>query len=107
MELGESWHAHFANELATECVDDAGHRGRGTLADEVKVEHALHGTGLQSAIRTLLDVPRQVERAAVGLTRRSIVSWGGRACVQRAGSWGGWARQNDGCCRWRRGHRST
>jgi len=44
-----AWHAHFAHELAAECVDDTGDRGLLALADEVEVEHALHGTGLQSA----------------------------------------------------------
>ena len=39
---------HLADELATEGVDDTGHRGGGTLANEVKVEHALHGSGLHA-----------------------------------------------------------
>ena len=41
-------YAHFAHELATECVDDAGDRGRLALADEVEVEHTLHGARLQA-----------------------------------------------------------
>jgi hypothetical protein len=52
-----SWHAHFANELTAECVDDTSNRGLLALADKVKIEHALHGTGLQSAVDTLLEVP--------------------------------------------------
>lgn len=39
---------HLANELATECVDDTGNRGLGALADEVKVQHALNGSGLET-----------------------------------------------------------
>jgi len=53
---GGAWHAHFAHELTAECVDDAGDRWRLALADEVEVEHALHGTGLQSAVGTLLEL---------------------------------------------------
>jgi hypothetical protein len=45
-----AWHAHFAHELAAECVDDAGDGRRLALADEVEVEHALDGTGLQAAV---------------------------------------------------------
>lgn len=45
---------HLANELATESVDDTGHGGSGTLANEVKVEHALHGSGLHATM-PLLD----------------------------------------------------
>ena len=41
---------HLANELATEGVDDTGDGGSGALADEVKVEHALHGSGLHATI---------------------------------------------------------
>lgn len=54
MSIVVAWHAHFADELTAECVDDTGDRGRLALADEVEVEHALHGTGLQSAVDMLL-----------------------------------------------------
>jgi hypothetical protein len=46
---GLAWHTHFADELAAECVDDTSYGGLLALADEVEVEHALHGTGLQAA----------------------------------------------------------
>lgn len=49
--------AHFAHELATECVDDAGDGGRLALADEVEVEHALHGAGLQAAVGAVRACP--------------------------------------------------
>jgi hypothetical protein len=49
-----AWHVHFADELAAECVDDTSNGGLLALADEVEVEHTLHGTGLQAAVRTLL-----------------------------------------------------
>lgn len=39
---------HLADELATKGVDDAGDGGRLSLADEVKVQHALDGSGLQT-----------------------------------------------------------
>ena len=40
---------HLADELTTEGVDDASYRGCLALADEVEVEHALHGTRLEAA----------------------------------------------------------
>lgn len=39
---------HLADELTTEGVDDTGDGGGGALANEVKVEHALHGSGLHA-----------------------------------------------------------
>lgn len=39
---------HLAHELTTEGVDDTGHGGGRALANEVKVEHALHGSGLHA-----------------------------------------------------------
>jgi hypothetical protein len=51
-----SWHAHFANELTAECIDDAGNGGLLALADEIEVEHALHSAGLQTAVRMLLEL---------------------------------------------------
>lgn len=39
---------HLADELTAEGVDDTSHGGGGTLADEIKVEHALHGSGLHA-----------------------------------------------------------
>lgn len=41
-------HLHFADELATECVDDTSNGGGGSLADEIEVEHALHGPRLET-----------------------------------------------------------
>jgi hypothetical protein len=43
---------HLADELTTEGVDDTGDGWGGTLADEVKVEHALHGAGLETVDKT-------------------------------------------------------
>lgn len=43
---------HLADELTTESVDDTGDRGNLSLADEVKVEHALDGLGLQTVDET-------------------------------------------------------
>jgi hypothetical protein len=61
-------HVHFADELTTECVDDTGDRGLLALADEVEVEHTLDGTGLQTAVRTLLELgPLRVYSCGVGL----------------------------------------
>ena len=48
-------YAHFAHELATECVDDTSNGGCLPLADEVEVEHSLHGAGLQTTKGSLLD----------------------------------------------------
>lgn len=39
---------HLAHELATKCVDNAGNGGSCALADEVKVEHPLDSSGLQT-----------------------------------------------------------
>ena len=39
---------HLAHELTTESVDDTGNRGGLALADEVEVEHALDGSGLET-----------------------------------------------------------
>ena len=49
--------AHLAHELTAEGVDDTGHGGGLALADEVEVEHALHGTGLQSAVPPSVACP--------------------------------------------------
>jgi len=48
-------YVHFADELTAECVDDTGDGGLLALADEVEVEHALDGTGLQSAVHIVLE----------------------------------------------------
>lgn len=37
---------HFADKLAAEGVDDAGHGRSFPLADEVEIQHALDGSGL-------------------------------------------------------------
>lgn len=39
---------HLANELSAESVDDTSDRGLLALADEVKVQHALDGSGLKT-----------------------------------------------------------
>ena len=41
---------HLADELATEGVDDTSDGGGRTLADEVKVEHALDSSGLHATV---------------------------------------------------------
>lgn len=41
---------HLADELAAESVDNASNRRGAALADEVKVEHALHSSWLHSAV---------------------------------------------------------
>lgn len=40
---------HLADELTAECVDDASDGRCLALANEVEVEHALDGFGLQTA----------------------------------------------------------
>lgn len=57
---------HLADELAAKGVDDAGDRGRLSLANEVKVQHALDGAGLQAvdeASRLLGEESVRGERA--------------------------------------------
>lgn len=100
-----AWDVHFADELAAECVNDTSNGGLLALADEVEVEHALHGTGLQAAVRTLLAKACGHAAGSGVLTRQSIVSWDGRGCARAAGSSHGWEPQNDGCCRWQTGPR--
>ena len=46
--LLKSCFLHLLNELSTESVDDTGDRRSGTLADKVKVKHALDSTGLHA-----------------------------------------------------------
>jgi hypothetical protein len=41
---------HLADELTTESVDDAGDGRSLALADEVKIEHALHGSRLEATV---------------------------------------------------------
>lgn len=43
---------HLADELTTESIDDTGDGRGGALADEVKVKHALDGTGLHAVDET-------------------------------------------------------
>jgi len=55
---------HLADELATEGVDDTGDRGNLSLADEVKVKHALDSLGLQTVDETSrLGVEQSVRRS--------------------------------------------
>jgi hypothetical protein len=44
-----SFYSHFANELTAECVNDTRNGRSLALANEVEVEHALHGLGLHAA----------------------------------------------------------
>jgi len=48
-------YAHLADELAAEGVDDTGDRRSLALADEVEIEHALHRSRLQAAVRTVVS----------------------------------------------------
>jgi len=67
--------------LTTESVDDTSNRGSSTLADEVKVKHALHGTGLHAIDETSrLWVEEQVLWVWAGRSRGSnkaadVVIW--------------------------------
>ena len=47
---------HLADELATKGVDDTSHGGSGPLADEVKVQHTLDGSGLHTTVGQLLTM---------------------------------------------------
>ena len=49
---------HFADELTTEGVDDTSHGGSGPLADEVKVQHTLDGSGLHTTGGELARIPK-------------------------------------------------
>ena len=57
-----SVYIHLLHELTTECVDDAGYGRSLALADEVEVEHTLHGSRLKTA--AALSVPSLQYRAA-------------------------------------------
>jgi hypothetical protein len=46
-------YAHLADELATEGVDDTGYGGGLALADEVEIEHTLHSSRLQTAVKRI------------------------------------------------------
>lgn len=82
---------HLADELTAESVDDTGDGRLLALANEVEVKHTLDGLGLHSA-RGLLDLfSSSISRDEAGalhapslaagkLTRRNILSSGGRAC---------------------------
>lgn len=100
--------SHFAHELAAKGIDDARDGWRLALADEVEIEHALHGAGLEPTVCAWLAIVVLLYLAAFRgralLTRQSIVSWGGRAGVRQAGSLDDWELQSDGCCHLRRGH---
>jgi len=72
---------HLADELTAEGIDDTGHRGGGTLANEVKVEHALHSSGLH-ATAELVNLRSCMVRCSRVLTIRSIVS-----CCGKGSGW--------------------
>lgn len=57
-------HSHLADELAAKGVDDAGNGGGGALADEVKVQHALDGTRLQTVDEASCLVVEEVAEVA-------------------------------------------
>ena len=56
---------HLADELTTESVDDARNGWCGALADEVEIEHALHGSWLE----TVHEASRLVVEESVLSTR--------------------------------------
>jgi hypothetical protein len=63
--------------LTAECVDDTSDGGLLALADEVEVEHALHSTGLQSAVHIMLE-PRSSDFVAVVFsyyTKHRVLGW--------------------------------
>lgn len=64
---------HLADELATESVDNAGNGRALALADEVKVEHTLHSTGLQTVDEAsgLVAEESMLREGAEGSTRGS------------------------------------
>lgn len=70
---------HLANELATKSVDDTSNRRSATLANEVEVEHALHGSGLHTTVITISPAIDPVCSQET-LTIRSISSCCGREC---------------------------
>ena len=87
----EAFCLHLADELTTESVDDTGDGRLLALANEVEVKHTLDGLGLHSAKRLLGMFSSSISQDEAGalhvpsfgagkLTRRNILSWGGRAC---------------------------
>jgi putative heme iron utilization protein len=69
---------HLANELATKSVDDTSNRRCATLANEVEVEHALHGSGLHTvyeASRLVVEesVSERREHSAGGFEASDVV----------------------------------
>lgn len=66
---------HFANELTTKSIDYAGHRGSCSLADEVKVEHALDSPWLKAVDQASCLV---VEEGA-DVTGTQWARWSGEA----------------------------
>lgn len=78
---------HLADELTTEGVDDTGDRGNLSLADEVKVKHALDSLGLQTVDETSrLGVEESVRRSRA--QRSAGGSEAGDVVVGLAGSIG-------------------
>ena len=92
--------SHLADELAAERVDDAGHRRLVTLANEVKVQHALDCSWLQTTV-AIVSARCRCCPTILGsvLTRRSIVSCCGRECALLADSSACLELQSGGCCR--------
>ena len=99
---------HFANELTSERVNNTGYGRRLALANEVEIEHALHSTRLETAVLKLQLVSYSgfYFRSIRGgkLTRRSIVSLGGRECARPGGSAACWELRNGECCRLQTDH---
>lgn len=99
---------HLADELAAECVDDAGDGGGRPLADEVEIEHALHGAGLHAvdeASRLVVEESVGGERAqwpaggsesANVVVGRQTASWVG-STIRTIGAVGGSGRHGGFC----------
>ena len=67
---------HFADELASESVDNARYGWGLAFADEVEIEHPLHSTRLQSTknrISTMLT--RWVDYSGSHYTKHLVLSW--------------------------------
>ena len=94
---------HLAHELAAEGVDDARDRGRLTLADKVKVEHALDRSWLETAAvergqRSIsaTSAPRRLHEdvATTYYTKHRVLGWK-RVCAAGGlkGRLGAWKRR--------------
>ena len=64
---------HLADELTTESVDDTSHGRSRTLADEVKVEHALDSSGLHAT--AIVSWNRVAEPNTTYYTKHLVLLW--------------------------------